>query len=110
MKNDLHILVCDSGKPKIQGGGCCNDKSSRLIIDAFHDELTQRGLELKIKVLPAACMRNCLSGISVKILPDNTLYGSVKVADVPEIIDDHLIKGQPIKRLLADPPSTLLGI
>jgi len=41
----------------------------------------------------------CSIGTAVMVYPDGTLYGQVQPDDVPEIIQEHLIKGNVVKRL-----------
>ena len=48
----------------------------------------------------AGCLDACERGVSVVVYPDNVWYGGVTVADVKEIVEEHLIGGRPVERLL----------
>jgi NADP-reducing hydrogenase subunit HndC len=41
----------------------------------------------------------CSVGTAVMVYPDGTLYGQVTAEDVPEIVEEHLEKGNVVKRL-----------
>jgi len=94
------ILVCDSHRPRIHGGGCCSDKGGARLAERLREKLVERGFDRLIEVRDTGCLRNCREGISLKIVSDNTLYAKVKEADLDEIIDKHLLKKRPVKRLL----------
>mgnify|MGYP002431514813 FL=1 len=47
----------------------------------------------------------CEKGPIVKIMPDNTFYVQVKPEDAEEIVNEHIIKGRKVERLLYKEPS-----
>lgn len=47
----------------------------------------------------AGCLDACEYGPSLVVYPDEVWYGGVTVADVPEIIEEHIIGGRPVERL-----------
>lgn len=63
----------------------------------------QRGLDGKVRVNVAGCLDQCEHGVTVVVYPDAVWYGFVTMADVSEIVQSHLVDGQPVERLrLAD--------
>jgi (2Fe-2S) ferredoxin len=100
MRDTHTIVVCDSHRPRIHGGGCCSDKGGERLRKQLEDNIEARGLSHRIHVRPAGCLRNCRGGISVKVIQDGTIYGRVKPDDLDEIIDRHLLEGEPVERLL----------
>ena len=56
--------------------------------------------EAGFTVRAVACQGQCNMGPTVRILPDETWYCRVKVADVAEIVERHLQHDQPVDRLL----------
>ena len=48
----------------------------------------------------SGCLEQCEVGPTVVVYPDAVWYGGVTPADVDEIIDSHIVGGQPVKRLL----------
>jgi (2Fe-2S) ferredoxin len=47
-----------------------------------------------------SCLKHCSQGPVVAVQPDNVWYAGVTPVDVPEILSNHLEKGQPVERLL----------
>jgi (2Fe-2S) ferredoxin len=74
-------------------------------------ELHKRGLSKQIRANTAGCMDACEFGPTVVVYPDNVWYGGVKLEDVPEIIERHLIGGEPVERLrIKFPPRPLVPL
>ena len=87
-----HVLVC--------GGTGCTSSGSAKIIEAFEDEIRQVGLENEVKVVRTGCFGLCALGPVVIIYPEGSFYSRVNPDDVKEIVDEHLLKGRIVKRLL----------
>jgi NADH:ubiquinone oxidoreductase subunit F (NADH-binding)/(2Fe-2S) ferredoxin len=71
-----------------------------MILDNLKAELETKGLSDEIQVIRTGCFGFCEKGPIVKIMPDNTFYVEVTPEDVKEIIDEHIIKGRRVDRLL----------
>ena len=95
---NMHLLVC--------GGTGCKASQSELIKNNFQTQLTELGLEKDIQVIHTGCFGFCEKGPIVKIQPDNTFYVSVTPEDTKEIIEEHLVKGRKVERLLYTDPTT----
>ena len=66
-----------------------------------------RNLAKTIRANVAGCLDACAQGVAVVVYPEGVWYGGVTVADVPEIVESHLIGGRPVERLVfAKPPPT----
>lgn len=87
-----HILVCT-------GTGCTSSESLRIVA-AFERELSSRGMDREAKVVKTGCFGLCAMGPIVMMYPEGACYTRVTVADVAEIVEEHLIKGRIVKRLL----------
>ncbi len=68
--------------------------------DALKAELTRRGLSKQIRANNSGCLDQCEHGVAVVVYPEQVWYGGVTVADVPEIVEKHLVGGEPVTRLL----------
>jgi (2Fe-2S) ferredoxin len=99
MQETHTIVVCDSHRPRIHGGGCCSDKGGESLRQAFEEKLAARGLLNQVVIRNTGCLKNCRAGISIRVLEDNITYGRVKAGDLDEIIESHLLQGQPVARL-----------
>ena len=89
-----HVMVC--------GGTGCTSSGSDKIAKAFEDEILATGLENEVKVIRTGCFGLCALGPIVVIYPEGSFYSMVKEEDVKEIVDEHLLKGRPVTRLLYD--------
>ncbi len=89
-----HVLVC--------GGTGCTSSHSAEIIAEFEKEIAEKGLADEIKVIRTGCFGLCALGPIVVVYPEGAFYSQIKVEDVPEIVDEHLIKGRIVKHLLYD--------
>ena len=97
MSYKMHILVC--------GGTGCRASASKNIICRLEDCLRERALEDEVQVIATGCFGFCEKGPIVKIMPDNTFYVQVKPEDAEEIVNEHIIKGRKVERLLYKEPS-----
>ncbi|MEG1781629.1 MAG: NADH-quinone oxidoreductase subunit NuoF [Oscillospiraceae bacterium] len=89
-----HIMVC--------GGTGCTSSGSQKIIDEFNKEIAAVGLNEEVKVIQTGCFGLCALGPIVVIYPEGSFYSMVKPTDVKEIVDEHLLKGRVVTRLLYD--------
>lgn len=87
-----HVLVC--------GGTGCTSSGSQKIIQAFEDEIEATGLKDEVKVVRTGCFGLCALGPIVIVYPEGAFYSRVDPKDVKEIVDEHLLKGRIVKRLL----------
>ena len=87
-----HVLVC--------GGTGCTSSNSQQIIDTMEAELKAKGLENEVQVIRTGCFGLCALGPIMIVYPEGCFYSEVKVEDVPEIVEEHLLKGRMVKRLL----------
>ena len=95
-KFKMHLLVC--------GGTGCNASKSQEIAANLKSVLKDKGLENEIQVILTGCFGFCEKGPIVKIMPDNTFYTEVKPEDATDIIEEHVIKGRKVTRLLYTDP------
>lgn len=89
-----HVLVC--------GGTGCTSANAPAIIEALEAQIAEKGLADEIKVVQTGCHGLCALGPIMIVYPEGCFYSEVKVEDVPEIVEEHLLKGRIVKRLLYD--------
>ena len=87
-----HVLVC--------GGTGCTSSNSQKIIEAMEAEIKAKGLENEVQVIRTGCFGLCALGPIMIVYPEGCFYSEVKVEDVPEIVEEHLLKGRMVRRLL----------
>ncbi len=84
------------------GGTGCTSSNSDKIAQAFETEIQATGLQDEVKVIRTGCFGLCALGPIVVIYPEGSFYSMVKEENVKEIVDEHLLKGRPVTRLLYD--------
>jgi NADP-reducing hydrogenase subunit HndC len=87
-----YILIC--------GGTGCDAGKSDKIYSNLVKECETNGIKTKVQVVKTGCFGFCEQGPIVKILPDETFYVNVEPKDAGEIINEHLVKGKRVERLL----------
>ena len=89
-----HVLVC--------GGTGCTSSHSAEIIEKLESEIAAKGLQDEIKVIKTGCFGLCALGPIMIVYPEGSFYSEVTVDDIPEIVEEHLLKGRMVTRLLYD--------
>jgi NADP-reducing hydrogenase subunit HndC len=97
-KYSMHLLVC--------GGTSCHSSESDAIVCNLRDELEAKGLMDSVQVIMTGCFGFCEKGPIVKVMPDNTIYVNVRPEDAQSIIEEHVVKGRKVTRLLHKNPVT----
>lgn len=92
MKSHMtHVLVC--------GGTGCHSSQGDEIRRLLEEKVEEKGLD-NIKVTLTGCFGLCETGPNIVIYPEGIFYSQVKLEDIDEIVEEHFVKGNIIKRLL----------
>ena len=92
-----HLLVC-------AGTGCVSSGSFK-IKEALEKEIAKRRLQDEVQVVATGCNGFCERGPIVMVQPDGIFYQLLKVEDVSRLVEEHLLKGRPVKKLMYVPPA-----
>ena len=87
-----HVLIC--------GGTGCTSSGSQAIQKAFAENIEALGLSDEVKLVQTGCFGLCALGPVVIVYPDGTFYSRVTPEDVKEIVEEHLLKGRIVDRLV----------
>ncbi len=87
-----HVLVC--------GGTGCHSNNSAKILEEFNAQIKANGLESDVMTVQTGCFGLCAVGPVVIVYPEGAFYCKIKVEDVKEIVEEHLVKGRIVERLL----------
>ena len=92
MAYNHYILVC--------GGTGCESSNSDGIYNNLLAEAKAAGVIDKVQIVKTGCFGFCEKGPIVKVLPEDSFYVEVKPADAKDIINEQIVKGREVTRLL----------
>jgi NADH:ubiquinone oxidoreductase subunit F (NADH-binding)/(2Fe-2S) ferredoxin/NAD-dependent dihydropyrimidine dehydrogenase PreA subunit len=90
----FNITLCD--------GPTCMHKDSKRLKELIDNELEKQNLSGKVNINISGCLGMCAKGPIMIINPGYTIYGKVMPEDIPEIIEEHIVKRKPVARLIID--------
>ena len=93
-----HVFVCENVRPPDDPRGCCG-LAGQAVREALKAEVARRGLKRIVRANASGCLDACSGGPSIVVYPEGVWYGHVTPADVPEIVERHLVNGEPVERL-----------
>lgn len=93
-----HILLC--------GGTGCHASGSVAVRKALAEELDKCKLSDEIRLVETGCNGFCAMGPILVVYPEGIIYMLVQPKDVPELVEEHFIKGRPLERLFYKEPTT----
>lgn len=94
----IRLMVC--------GGTGCHATGSITLKAALEAEIEQRGLQQKVRVIETGCNGFCAMGPILVVQPGGIFYQKVHAPDVPELIEQQIVAGKPLERLLYKDPAT----
>lgn len=94
-----HVLIC--------AGTGCTSSGSAQVAQALEQALEEKGLEKEIKVVKTGCFGLCALGPIMIVYPEGTFYSRVTPEFIPEIVEEHLIKGRPVEKYIYNDSDTV---
>ena len=91
-----HLLLC-------AGTGCVSNGSYR-IKEVLERELAKHNLQDEVAVVMTGCNGFCAQGPVMTVQPDGIFYQLLLDEDIPQLVEEHFLKGRPVKRLMYTPP------
>lgn len=92
-----HVLIC--------AGTGCTSSNSHAVKEALIAELAKKGLDKEIRVVQTGCFGLCALGPIMIVYPEGVFYSRVTVEEIPEIVEEHLLKGRPVERMVYNDPA-----
>ena len=103
-----YVLVCTNERAADDPKGSCANCGSVEVRERMKSLLEEKNLKGRARILATSCMDVCENGPVVCVMPDNVWYGGVRPGDVEDIVEKHLVNGEPVERLLI--PEGLRGL
>ena len=92
----MHLMLC-------AGTGCVSGGSYK-IKEALERELTKHKLTDEVTVVMTGCNGFCAQGPVMVVQPDEIFYQRLSEKDIPHLVEEHLLKGRPVEKLMFTPP------
>lgn len=90
---ERHVFVCVAG-------GTCPTQGGEAVHAAMKALAKERLGPAAVRVNKSGCLGQCGHGPMVCVYPENVWYAGVRVEDVPALVEEHLVRGRPVERLL----------
>jgi len=91
----LHLMIC-------AGTACVSNKSFQ-IREALDREIKKHNLENEILTVMTGCNGFCAAGPILIVQPDGIFYQKLTEKDIPHLVEEHFLKGRPVKELMYTP-------
>ena len=95
---ERHVFVCTSGEwcPTVDGDGVG-------VHAALRAQVAEAGLADRVRINRSGCFSQCGNGPMVVVYPEGVWYAAVSPDDAAEIVQRHLVRGEPVERLRFQP-------
>ncbi len=94
---ETHVFVCTSGDD------CPKDGDVEQFVKYLRGEVVKAGRQQDIRINKSGCFSQCGHGPMIVVYPENVWYAGVQQADLPEIVQSHILGGAPVERLVYAP-------
>ena len=95
-----HVFFCTNQRK--DGRACCGNFDSQSFRDYMKKQVKEKGLAVPggVRVSNAGCMDRCELGPVMVVYPEAIWYSYVDQDDIDDIVEQHLVGGAPVKRLM----------
>jgi (2Fe-2S) ferredoxin len=96
---ERHVFFCLNRRD--DGRACCASHDAERLQAYAKDRVKKLGLDGKgkVRVNKAGCLDRCDDGPCIVVYPEAVWYTYVDEHDIDEIVDSHLVRGEPVERL-----------
>lgn len=102
MEYRTHLMVCT--------GTACVSCGAFNVKKILEEEIKKQGLDKEVLVVGTGCQGFCAQGPIVVVRPDDIFYQLMKPEDIPHLVEEHFLKGRPVKSLMYTPPGEKIEI
>jgi len=104
IKIERHFFVCANRRPEAGKPSCGARGGGEALLEALRQGLG-RHPELwgRVAITATGCLGPCFEGPTIVVYPEGVWYAGVTAADIPEIVEEHMVGGRPVARLMHQP-------
>jgi NADP-reducing hydrogenase subunit HndC len=82
----------------------CVSNGALRIKECLESGIQDKGLQDEIQIVPTGASGLCVHGPILIVQPEGVFYQSLKVEDIPHLVEEHFLKGRPVQSLMYAPP------
>ena len=97
-----HFFACVNTRPPGHPKGSCGASNCGAVFEKILGKIEEKNLWSKVKLTQTGCLGPCELGPVIVVYPEGIWYGKVTPDDIEEIMEQHVGKGEPVKRLQFD--------
>lgn len=90
---ERHVFVCTGGKT------CPLQGDTPSYVQWLREGVRAHGLGGRVRINKSGCFDQCGNGPMIVVYPENVWYCGVRFEDLPEILEEHLVRGRAVSRL-----------
>jgi (2Fe-2S) ferredoxin len=99
---DAHVFACVNERPTGHKRGSCKERGGEPLRNYMKARAKELGLG-NLRINQAGCLDRCELGPVMVIYPEGIWYRAETTADIDEILETHLRRGERVTRLLLRP-------
>ena len=99
MRFEKHVFICTNQRAPGEKKSC-GEANGLELVKLFKKAIKDKGINASIRAQKTGCLDACEFGPALVVYPEGIFYGSVSVADVDEIVNEHLANNRPVERLV----------
>ena len=78
---------------------------ARTVAEELRKELEKKEMDDQVHVIETGSLGMPEHGVVILVYPDGVYYGDLRVEDVSEIVEEHILKGRQVDRLRIESPA-----
>ncbi len=96
-----HVFVCCNQRDAEAERPCCAARGSQELRDYAKQKIKALGLNGagRVRINQSGCLDRCEEGPVMVVYPEEVWYCYLDEEDIDEIIERHLVNGEPVERL-----------
>jgi len=98
-KFEKHIFICGNQRSDGHPRGSCDPNATGDLQREFKRLLRQAGVGSSVRANKSGCLDQCEHGPTVVVYPEAVWYGNVRLSDIQEIVESHIVGDHPVERL-----------